>query len=100
MSMEDEFGDLPALSAQEVPSLAAHARTGEDTGCDMIEDIVLHSSTNIVVSPFAELLDLDGFNFDGNCDWAMTINLPWFQLQQKLELQGSWSLSYLYALLT
>ena len=91
MGMEDNFGDLTAFSAQGPPSFAAFTRISEGVYNDLVEDIVLNSSSSMVISPSAVPLDLNGFSVDGNFDWVMTINLPWFQLQQKLELQGSQS---------
>lgn len=89
--MEDQFGDLAAFSAQG-PSLSAEfIQMSEGISNDGIGEVVFNNSTSIVISPSAFQLDLNGFGVDGNFDWVMTINLPWFQLQQKLELQGSQS---------
>jgi hypothetical protein len=86
VDMEEEsgvFGDLDAMAPQTIPSLETFVRIGEDVEGGIIEDI------NIVVSPYTEHFDYGEFLFYGNSDSMMTINLPWFQLQQLLELQGA-----------
>jgi hypothetical protein len=86
--MDGEFGDLTGPSAHEASSLVGYTCNGEGTGRDMIEETAFHVSTNMAISPPAAFLDFNGFDFEGNCDWVTTINLPWFQLQEKLEIQG------------
>jgi hypothetical protein len=86
--MDGEFGDLAGPSAHEASSLVGYTRNDEGIGRNMIEEMDFHVSTNMATSPSAAFLDLNGFDFEGNYDWVTTINLPWFELQQKLELQG------------
>jgi hypothetical protein len=93
VNTEDDFGDLPTMAAQVTPSLEIFARVGEGASGDIVEYIGLHNPGNIAVSPSTELLDLGGFCVDGNCDWTMTINLPWFQLQGLLEYPGLWGMN-------
>ena len=90
VNTEDDFGDLAAMAAQATPSFETFARIGEGASGDIVEDIVLHNPGNRAVSPSAELLDLAGFCVDDNCDWMMTINLPWFQLTGLFEYPGLW----------
>lgn len=52
----------------------------------MIEEMAFHVSANMAISPSTTFLDLNGFDFEGNYDWVTTIDLPWFEFQQKLEL--------------
>ena len=88
MNTEDNFGDLAAMAAQATPSLEIFALIGEGASSDVIEDMELYNPGNLAVSSSAELLDLAGFCVDGNYDWAMTINLPWFELRGLLKYSG------------
>ena len=88
MNTEDDFGDLAAMAAQATPSLEIFTLIGEGAGGDMVEGIWLHNPGNLAVSPPVELLDLAGFCVDGNYNWAMTINLPWFELRGLLGYPG------------
>jgi hypothetical protein len=88
VNTEDDFGDLTAMAGQVTPSLGIFARIGEGPSGDIVEDIGLHNPGNIAVSPSAELLVLGGFCVDGNYDWTMIINLPWFELRGLLEYPG------------
>ena len=87
LNTEDDFGGLPA---QVTPSLEVFARVGEGASGDLVEYMGLHNPGNTAVSPSTELLDLGGFCVGGNCDWRVTINLPWFQLQGLLQYPGLW----------
>lgn len=76
------------MVAQVTPSLEIFARIGEGASGDIVEDLGLHNHGSIAISPSAEFFDLGGFCVDGNYDWTMTINLPWFELRGLLEYPG------------
>ncbi|KAF4630479.1 hypothetical protein G7Y89_g7654 [Cudoniella acicularis] len=85
------IGDFDAMALQPIPSLETFFRIGEDTSNNINEDIILYNHTNRVTSPFVEYFDFGEFLFDGNSGSTITINLPWFQLQQLLEQQELFS---------
>ena len=78
--------NLAGPSAHEASSLVGYTRNGEGIGRNMIEEMAFHVSANMAISPSTTFLDLNGFDFEGNYDWVTTIDLPWFEFQQKLEL--------------